>query len=331
MRYAPVEKSIQKMSESSTHGPCRVCASPAEFPGGTNYGRDIPIHCRRCGNFRLSGTVWETLPGRLGDDVINIAKVSYGIRRIQSRVEMPLVTTELVDRLLNDTNLPLPREQADNLIVWLGEQLRGRTGAKVKVPDETVVGVMGATSDEDANLLLIDSKETGLIRIGHGLGLTLEGWDRFYEIEREMVESRNAFMAMPFGKELLDQVYSECFRPAVKETGFDLRRIDESPSAGLIDHRLRVEIRRSRFLIAELTFGNHGAYWEAGFAEGLGRPVIYTCERSYFESKRTHFDTNHCHTILWDEDNLDKAVNELKATIRVTLPSEAMPPSDEVQ
>ena len=59
------------------------------------------------------------------------------------------------------------------------------------------------------------------------------------------------------------------------------------PKAGLIDDRLRVEIRTSRFLIADLTHENAGAYWEAGFAEGLGKPVIYTCEKSKFDTAKT--------------------------------------------
>jgi hypothetical protein len=79
-----------------------------------------------------------------------------------------------------------------------------------------------------------------------------------------------AFIAMPFGDSFLDKVFSECFRPAVAVTGFDLRRLDTHPKAGSIDDRLRVEIRGARFLIAELTGANPGAYWEAGFAEGLG-------------------------------------------------------------
>lgn len=79
------------------------------------------------------------------------------------------------------------------------------------------------------------------------------------------------------------------------------------------------------FLIAELTQGDHGVYWEAGFAEGLGKPVIYTCEKFYFNEKKTHFDTNNLHTVLWedDKDKLDEAAKQLKITIRATLPDEA--------
>ena len=50
--------------------------------------------------------------------------------------------------------------------------------------------------------------------------------------------------------------------------------------------------------------GNQGAYWEAGYAEGLRKPVIYTCKKSVFETEGTHFDTNHRVHVLWDAENL---------------------------
>src|SRR5258707_1176980 len=81
--------------------------------------------------------------------------------------------------------------------------------------------------------------------------------------------------------------------------------------------------RRVRFVVADLTHDNNGAYFEAGFAEGIGLPVVYTCEREKFEAKKTHFDTNHMVTIPWDNKNLEDAGNRLTATIRATLPGEA--------
>ena len=113
------------------------------------------------------------------------------------------------------------------------------------------------------------------------------------------------------------------FKQAVADTGFELYRLDEKPQAGLIDDRLRVEIRNSRFLISDLTHDNSGAYWEAGYAEGLGKPVIYTCKKEKFDKDKSHFDTNHHLTVKWDTDNIEDAVKSLKATIRATLPDEA--------
>ena len=130
-------------------------------------------------------------------------------------------------------------------------------------------------------------------------------------------------MAMKFGVPELDNIYQNTFKPAARAAGFELVRLDENPEAGLIDSRLRVEIQSSDFLVADLTHENNGAYWEAGYAEGLGKPVIYTCENEKFKKDKSHFDTNHHLTVAWDTNNPDAAGEELKAVIRATLPSVA--------
>ena len=127
-------------------------------------------------------------------------------------------------------------------------------------------------------------------------------------------------MAMKFGDADLDELLGSFLKPAAKRAGFDLFKLDDRPKAGLIDDRMRVEIRASDFVVADLTHDNLGAYWEAGFAEGLGKPVIYTCERSKFEATRTHFDTNHHLTIVWNLSDPEQAGRQLTETIRATLP-----------
>lgn len=136
-------------------------------------------------------------------------------------------------------------------------------------------------------------------------------------------QSRKAFMAMKFGDENLDRIFNDYFIPAVKETGFDLERVDTNPKAGLIDDKIRVDIRNSRFVIADLTDDNPGAYWEAGYAEGLGKQVIYTCEKTRFDKDKLHFDTNHHLTIVWEANKPEEVAKNLKSTIRNSLPGEA--------
>jgi hypothetical protein len=91
--------------------------------------------------------------------------------------------------------------------------------------------------------------------------------------------------------------------------------------AGLVDAVIGDEIRRCRFLIADLSDHNAGAYWDAGFAEGLGKPVIYVCRRKTVEGDpiKTHFDADHRQTIRWDLSSLDDTATRLKAVIRNTL------------
>jgi nucleoside 2-deoxyribosyltransferase len=65
---------------------------------------------------------------------------------------------------------------------------------------------------------------------------------------------------------------------------------------------------------------SNGAYWEAGYAEGLGKPVIYLCKRSAFGKGDTHFDTNHHLTVQWDLETMADDMERLKATIRFSIP-----------
>jgi nucleoside 2-deoxyribosyltransferase len=104
---------------------------------------------------------------------------------------------------------------------------------------------------------------------------------------------------------------------AVKQTGYDLRTVTQK--AGHIDAIVEDEIRRCRFLIADLSDANPGAYWEAGFAEVLRKPVVYICR----EGIETHFDTDHRQTVRWDLANLGETAQRLKAVIRNTLLGDA--------
>jgi nucleoside 2-deoxyribosyltransferase len=95
--------------------------------------------------------------------------------------------------------------------------------------------------------------------------------------------------------------------------------------AGLIDAVIEDEIQRCKFLIADLSDDNAGAYWEAGFAEGLRKPVIYICRAKVADVEiKTHFDTDHRQTVRWGEPHsFDETAQKLKAVIRNTLLGDA--------
>jgi hypothetical protein len=245
--------------------------------------------------------------------------------------EPPFLMREQINNMLA-TPLPSVFEQANNLVRWFGENGKG-PGETEGIAPSTHQFIIGAKSPDGFALVvghLFDNDYlTG--RKAEAMGepgradatLSFRGWEHFDQLQRGEVDSRVAFMAMQYGDANTDRFVNEVFRPAVAHTGFALVRLDDRPEAGLIDDRLRIEIRTARFLIADLSHGNQGAYWEAGYAEGLGKPVIYTCERKAFEREKTHFDTNHHLTVIWDIENAEQAAEQLKATIRATLPDEA--------
>jgi hypothetical protein len=292
--------------------------------------------CSRCGSYVLSGTVQAIISGEIERTPNGRSILSHALYQMTKREKWPFISSYLLKDILENTELPRPQEQLENLVLWLGES-QPNLGATID-PSEAAISAVGTIDFASFDFLVEQGIRAGLLdgyirevigmgafSLAHSLQLTLSGWQLFEELQRGKSDSRIAFMAMQFGDEELDQVYKDHFKIGVAATGFDLKRVDEGQPAGLIDDRLRVEIRQSQFLIADLTHQNRGAYWEAGFAEGLGKPVIYTCRKDVFDDKTkgTHFDTNHHLTVVWEPSKLGEAVEKLKATIRATLPDEA--------
>lgn len=229
-----------------------------------------------------------------------------------------------------------PDVQARKLILWLGKQAEASMdpAAYITAGRESLASIIGSRNNSTSTSYIVRGLlSEGLIEVDRGSmagfsgQLTFRGWERFGELQRSPHLSRTAFMAMQFLDERLDGVYKDCWIPAVEDAGFELRRLIDGQGAGLIDDQLRVRIRTSKFLIADLSSGNKGAYWEAGFAEGLGRPVIYVCEKKIWESPdkniKPHFDTSHLNTVFWEEGKLDDARTRLANMIRNTFPAEA--------
>lgn len=153
--------------------------------------------------------------------------------------------------------------------------------------------------------------------------LTAKAWEHYAELKRGNNATNKAFLALQFNGEL-NQSFKDQLKEAVSETGFVLNTVDEEPRAGLIDDKIRLDIRNSRFVIADLTDGNKGAYWEAGFANGLGKEVIYMCKDEIMNDETSqnhpHFDVSHHQCILWSKDHFEDALKKLKDTIRYTFP-----------
>lgn len=266
---------------------------------------------------------------------VQLAILSHAVRRSSTH---PLITTHFADSVLANSKLPGASELLDNLLLQVSGELHA-PGEVMNLHAASLRAVLGALSATGVRWAIEQAMGLGLLEgeVIRTIGpddqyqvmqatLSVSGWARVEELLREAKDSRKAFMAMKFGDPELDAVFKDHFKRAVQQAGFNLQRLDEAPRAGLIDDRMRLEIRTSRFLIADLTHGNAGAYWEAGYAEGLGRPVIYTCRKDVFddEKKRPHFDTNHHLTVIWDPSAPDDAVTRLKTVIRVTLPAEAI-------
>jgi hypothetical protein len=158
--------------------------------------------------------------------------------------------------------------------------------------------------------------------------ITAAGWIRVAELQtaRTGEPSLQAFVAMwfgndkePFGDVQSSQfcydVFMRGFRIAIEKAGYLARRIDFKEYNDDITDEIIAEIRRSRFVVADFTGHRRGVYYEAGFAKGLGLPVIFTCHARDIEN--AHFDTNHMNHLTWStaEELAKKLETRIVATI----------------
>ena len=152
--------------------------------------------------------------------------------------------------------------------------------------------------------------------MGH-FAVTVDGYSRIANQETA-VDSFQAFVAMWIDS-ATDDAFEKGIRPGIEDAGYKALRIDKKQDVVKIDDEIMSEIRKSRLVVADFTHGKSGVrggvYFEAGFAEGLGIPVIYTCRKDMVEG--LHFDTRQYAHILWDEPEQLRV--EIKNRIRARI------------
>jgi len=147
----------------------------------------------------------------------------------------------------------------------------------------------------------------------HEYSFSVAGWKYVGELQSSKNELPQAFIAMWFSPEMVNA--RESIKKAIIDSGYTYIIIDEKEHNKQIVPEIFYEIQRSKFLIADLTGHRNGVYYEAGYAQGLGKEVIFTCSEKGF--RKRHFDVAQVSTVVWkDEDDLYKRLlKRIEATV----------------
>ena len=318
-----------------------VCKS---IPTGN---RTFAFDCSICGQFAAAPGAYNWLmaanqidgePTELREITrMQRALVSHMLRNTERHEKLFVIDDEWLEHLFLEGSLPSPLVQAENLVRLIAQQVRGSGEDLGQLPQE-VHAMIGAPGFRSAVSLALELEKRGLLKLNPQGGaaklkdsprpfsipthisLTLDGWQRFEDEQRGKFAGNFGFVAMQFGDPSLDLFVRDVLKPLVKEElGYDLVDMGDVAPAGIIDNIMRTRIRDSAFVIVDLTHDNSGAYWEAGYGEGLGKPVIYICERAKFDADGTHFDTNHSTTVFWSREGPEQFRQKFLATLRRSL------------
>ena len=270
---------------------------------------------------------------------------SWFIEQRRSGIECPKITKNVLDLVQRRNNMSEP-DRADAILKHILSKTGGRSDEDINYGCDPIIAKsvrIDLDSEQERNYyeLLAYSESANykdLDFLIKGLQsrrliankdpsnnywvlvLTFEGYSRLGDLQKPKTESKKGFMAMWFDSSM-DQAWREGFEPAIKKAGYEPVRIDQKQHVNKINDEMIDEIRRSRFMVADFTQDETGArggvYYEAGFAHGLGIPVIFTCHEDCLEN--IHFDVRQYNCIIWKDKDLEKLQKDLTNRITAIL------------
>jgi len=311
--------------------PCPLCGLPASISGRAN--QDVAdVRCRKCGYFAVAPDLMafdltlSHIPAFLRDKgVCELAQAAKLLKAYLSIYTRECAENGKPPELLNFLDLPAlellantysltPVTSKPDRLLRLLERRTAYPGALASFNPQLDCPAIHAVSALEFHYYLEALADQGFIVTAgprqvpsgkssesanpdatYAATITLTGWAR---LGATCNGSRSTFIAMSFHHSL-DDAFSQGILRAVDETGYLPLRVDKEEYNGKICDRIVVDIKRSRFVVADVTRQRQGVYFEAGFAMALGLPVIWSCRED--DLKNVHFDTRQYNHIVWKE------------------------------
>lgn len=290
-------------------GECAIWGTPAEVRQEANVDALRVDSPRAGGSYRISGLDQVAIRHAALDDQTKAKLTTILIDLRQGGDETPTVDWSLVEESRSRPALDRAA-RAGRLLRLISDAEKRSPGdiPRLSVVDPAVLAHSESWSDHPVHQyeLWRHLKDKGFIQGQEFLGgsmeysLTVAGEEHLTGLT-EPPASQQVFVAMWFSDGMRD-AYDRGIAPGIRDAGFGPLRIDEKLEVDKIDDAILAEIDKSRFVVADMTHGADGVrgsvYFEAGYARGLGRDVIYCCRQDCVDG--LPFDTRQHRHIVWE-------------------------------
>lgn len=292
---------------------CPIWGTPAEIVVAGSDGQLVDSS-RTGGRYRISRTAMTTVSNLSSDE--KACLTTWIIDQRRSGERDPFVTDDIVQMAKTSRQLRMV-QRLDRFFMWAAASdlrpsdkftaLRADNEALARRKQEIMAWTETA-EPSDAEAILNMLADEGFVTSPGVKTLTMRGWERADSWHSRGAQTRQAFVAMWFDR-VMTPAFDDGFAPAIRDAGYDAFRIDRHEHGNKIDDEIIAGIRRSRFVVADFTCGlsevdgrmqplaRGGVYYEAGFAQGLNIPVIWTCRADCID--HVHFDTRQFNHIVW--------------------------------
>lgn len=304
------------MTASNSPSGCPICKLQSAVVTSHRMHDGCDVRCPACGDLEITREAWVNFRDDRYDS--ERWKVSAWVRQYGPEV----LTKDLLEQALASA-VPSVTVRARRLLGAVGRDFppgrEFRPDIKLR---PRYLALSWSRDKAELNFLLqrLMVDELGwLTNLGSTLGvfdyaLTAKG---AIELESaDPTESAIALCAMWYDASV-QPLFDEVIVKSVRQCGYEPLRLDRKEHNNSIDDEIIASIRGARFVIADMTGHRGGVYYEAGFAHGLGLPVIFMLRED--DQKEVHFDVRQQNFILWQPDDLPEARRRLENRIRATL------------
>lgn len=298
---------------------CLICNEPNSTIELTIPPSGRSISCKSCGNYQINDGVFGQLQSTQFKEKLSESKranMRGWIRENQNAESALVINEHCLERLLTLKTITIS-EKAHKFLQWLNKKTE-YFGHLIDIMchfDELIATCYATNQSELCNILTYLT-DTGYIDGGpNHKRLTFNGLSYLEEYAKN-TDSDIGFCAMCFDSSL-NMLWDKAIEPAISNAGYIAKRVDKGDHIDGVVDEILASIRRSKFVIVDLTKHRNGVYLEAGFAKGLGIKVIFTCKEE--ELNESHFDVRHLNILVWNEHNLKDFKLKLQNRIEVNL------------
>ncbi len=134
------------------------------------------------------------------------------------------------------------------------------------------------------------------------VSLTMHGWSQLSSLK--MTKTNKVFIAMAFSqwdkenKKYQKNALVDAIKKACKKYGYEASIVSGTHTDNITD-KIISEIKEAKFVVCDFTYQNQGAYYEAGYARALGKPVYHLVKGDDFD--RLHFDIKQINCRTWEK------------------------------
>lgn len=317
---------------------CPICKHPNANYSGAG-GSTSEIQCQRCGRFLIQ-TLAETQLQNNPPSFPPLHLLSGLCRNTWDTLgEKMLVTVEIFQSwtsLNKAAKILVPRDtdlpgKCGYLLKYMRRKSRTLADTVSFTPAELAVGFCAnkrellfclsylcskGLIEEEAG----DQRNRGRQNAGMEYRLTPAGWLALEQPADDTADTAEPLAAVAVSIENEnDAVWTQGFSAALQQAGYKAVRIDSREYANRINDEMVVGLRNARILVADLTGQSPAAYFLAGLAAGLGKPLFWTCEERFSQENKLSLETRQNLVTAWSNDKLDDFARRLHQRIEAIL------------